>query len=180
MSIAVVIILAIVGICCVLTVAFGLPGAWVLLALAVGVELADPLWVEGGTTTIGWGWILLGGALAGLGELIEFGASAVGVKKGGGSKRGAVGSVIGGILGAIFLTFLLPIPVLGSLVGALAGTFAGALIGELTAEDAPEAKDAMKPALWATIATIIGNVIKTALALMVLVVLIAPAAARLY
>ncbi len=180
MSVGVLIGFAVLGLACVLTVAFGLPGVWILLALALGIELADPLWVEGGTTTFGWGWLAFATLLAGLGELVELGASALGVKKGGGSKRGAIGSVAGGILGALFLTFLIPIPVLGSLIGALLGTFVGALIGELSAPDPPDAKEAMKPALWATLATIIGNAIKTGLALIVLVVLLTAALSRHY
>jgi uncharacterized protein YqgC (DUF456 family) len=177
-GVVIVIVFAVIGLCCVLTVAFGLPGVWILLALAFGIELADGLWVEGGTTTFGWGWLLFATALGGLGELVEFGASAVGVKKGGGSKRGAIGSVIGGILGALFLTFLIPIPVLGSLIGALLGTFIGALVGELSAPQPLEAKEAVKPALWATLATVVGNAIKTGLALVALVVLLTAALYR--
>ncbi|MDU0460659.1 MAG: DUF456 domain-containing protein, partial [Geobacteraceae bacterium] len=53
--------------------------------------------------------------------LVEFAASAFGVKKYGGSKRAMVGAVIGGIVG-IFL----------GVPGILLGPFIGAVIGELS------------------------------------------------
>jgi uncharacterized protein len=65
-------------------------------------------------------------------EATDFVASAVGVKRLGGSKRGAAGAMIGTVLGAIFGTFLIPIPIVGTILGGILGAGAGALMVERT------------------------------------------------
>ena len=81
----------------------------------------------------------------------------------------------GGVLGGLFLTFLIPIPILGTLIGALLGTFLGALIGELSVDAKKSTKDAVRPALWATAATLMGNIVKTGLTMAAWLVLMASA-----
>ena len=71
-------------------------------------------------------------ALAVAGEVLEFLASAVGVRKAGGTRRGSLGALLGSIVGAIIGTLAIPIPVIGSLVGTCGGAFAGAWLLEIT------------------------------------------------
>jgi uncharacterized protein YqgC (DUF456 family) len=112
-----------------------LPGTWIVLFAAVAVRVVEtfvPIGPVNGDPIFGW-WTL--GAMAALAitaEVVEFGASAVGARAGGASKRGMTGAVVGSLLGAIFGTFLIPIPVVGSLLGALLGAAVGAIVGELS------------------------------------------------
>lgn len=159
-------VFTLLGLACALIVPVGLPGTWILLGLAVVVELADGLWLGDPASTFGW-W-LLGGCvgLALLGEVIETATGAVGTKLGGGSKRGMWGAVLGGFLGAFLLTLLVPIPVVGTLAGALLGTFAGALLGERSRGDRedPSLKADLKAATGATIGRVLGTMAKSAIA----------------
>ncbi|MEA5115954.1 MAG: DUF456 domain-containing protein [Geobacteraceae bacterium] len=91
------------------------PGAPVLfLGLLLGA------WAEN-FQYIGLWTLLVLAAMAMLTYAVEFAASALGVKKYGGSKRAMVGAVLGGIAG-----LFLGIP------GILFGPFVGAVIGELS------------------------------------------------
>jgi len=160
---------AFLGALCAVTVVIGLPGTWMLIALAVVVEIFDHHWL-GGAGQVTFGWWLIGGtaALALVGEGLEIAAGALGAKGGGGSKKGALGAVIGGMLGGLVGTFALPIPVVGTLVGALGGTFGGALWGELRAAEqsgqSRELSTAIRPALGATLGRVLGTVAKTGIA----------------
>lgn len=91
------------------------PGAPVLL---LGLLLGA--WAED-FQYIGLWTLLVLAAMAMLTYAVEFAASALGVKKYGGSKRAMVGAVLGGIVG-----LFLGIP------GILLGPFVGAVIGELS------------------------------------------------
>ena len=95
---------------------------------------------------------------------MEMGAGALGVKVGGGSRRGMVGAIIGGIVGGIALTPLIPIPVIGTLIGAVMGTFSGAVIGEVTHTDASTVGGVAKSATGATVGRILGVLGKTGVA----------------
>lgn len=91
------------------------PGAPVLfLGLLLGAWAEDFQY-------IGLWTLLVLAAMAMLTYAVEFAASALGVKKYGGSKRAMVGAVLGGIVG-----LFLGIP------GILLGPFVGAVIGELS------------------------------------------------
>jgi uncharacterized protein len=174
-----------VGGLCVLAIVGGLPGTWMLLAVAVLIELFDAHWLPVGAnpSTFGWGILLGATALAALGEGLEVLSGMLGVKAGGGTKRGMWGSILGGLAGALGGTLILPIPVLGTIVGALLGTFLGALWGEMTSKEAPlsadgselpqkrSARDAMKPALAATVSRALGTVAKTGIGATVWIVL---------
>lgn len=92
-----------------------LPGAPLLLAGLVCAAWAEDF------QYVGIGTLLLLACLAALTYLIEFAASAFGVKKFGGSKRAMAGAVIGGVVG-----MFLGVP------GILLGPFIGAVIGELS------------------------------------------------
>ena len=148
---------------CVLVTLIGLPGTWTMLTAALVLELCDTFW--GGDVT--WGWAALGVCLGlcVIGELIELLTSALGVKAGGGSRRGMAGAIIGGIVGGILLTPFIPITVVGTLIGAILGTFSGAVIGELTHKEPDQVENIAVSATGATIGRIIGILGKTGIAI---------------
>ncbi len=172
MPTAIAIAFSLFGALCVAAVPLGLPGAWLLLAGAVLLELTDGALLgvpAGGADPVSFGWWLLGGALAlaALGEGLEILAGLLGAKVGGGTRRGSIGAFVGGLAGMLAGTFLLPVPILGSLVGALLGTFGGALLGELSGAEGGEAltyRQALKPALAATLGRVLGTAGKTGVA----------------
>lgn len=122
-------------VCCALTL-MNLPGNWLML-LAAG---AYWLWAPDQTDArlaIHGGIVLALLALACLGELLELLAGALGAKKGGGSKRGAVLAVIGSFVGSI-IGGLVGVPFLPTVIGTVIaivlfaglGATGGAMVGE--------------------------------------------------
>ena len=110
----------------------GLPGNWMIVALAV-------MWIIFGPNAyqFHWGIPVALFLLATLGELVEFLTSVLGAKQLGGSNRGAtlsvVGSIAGSLVGGVFgIPF--PIPLVGMLIGSIlfagAGAWIGATLGE--------------------------------------------------
>jgi uncharacterized protein YqgC (DUF456 family) len=127
---AILMVLVAVG-CWVLTV-LAMPGNWVLVAVAALYWLVVPLDTP---CTLGWPALLSLLALAGLGELLEFIASAAGVVRAGGSRSGALLAMAGSIVGAIVGVVVgLPIPVVGPLIAAVLFAGVGALGGAMLAE----------------------------------------------
>ena len=101
---------------------FGLPGNFIILAdsLLYG-------WY-GGFKEITYKVILILIILVTLGEVLEYGLGIHGAKKRGASKGAIIASIVGGIVGAIVCApFLFGI---GSLIGAFLGAFAGAFLIE--------------------------------------------------
>jgi uncharacterized protein len=131
-----------------------LPGTWLMLLVAVGLQL----WLPG---LYSWWTLGVAGSVALLGEVVEFGASAMGAAKGGASKRGALGAMIGAVVGAIVGSpFFFPL-------GTLAGGALGAAVGTLTAERAWAKRDwtaASKAAGGAAAGRLVATVLKTAIA----------------
>jgi uncharacterized protein YqgC (DUF456 family) len=172
LAILVALLFSLLGLGCLVLVVIGLPGTWILIGLAVGMELLDHHYLkDADPETFGW-WMI--GACAGLafiGEVIEALAGAAGTRAGGGSRRGMVGAMIGGLVGAIVFTPLIPIPVIGTLIGALLGTFAGAMIAEHTGEDRRDAQSALRAAGGATVGRLLGTISKAMIAATVWVVL---------
>ena len=160
----------VVGVCCVLTTLVGLPGTWMMILLAVVIELADPMWLpQDAQISFGWGVILIGVLLASAGEVLELMAGALGVRIGKGTRRGMVGAFSGGLLGMILGTLFIPIPLLGTLVGTVFGTFAGAFAAEFSQlEPGEKAGGAVIPALTATLVRMLGGVGKCAIGVLVL------------
>lgn len=112
----------------------GLPGTWIMLGFSVLFHFLIP---DESRAAIGWPILITMAVLAGLGELLEFLASALGVAKAGGSRRGAVLALLGSFIGAILGAFVgIPIPVIGPLVAVVffsgLGALAGAFIGEFS------------------------------------------------
>ena len=161
-TIIVIALFALLASVCVLLALLGLAGTWIMIAIAIGIELLDTYWGDGET----WGWTTLGicVGLAIVGEIMEIGASALGVKVGGGSRRGMIGAIMGGIVGGIVLTPFIPIPVIGTLIGAIIGTFSGAVVGEITNNDNATAGGIAKSASGATFGRILGVLGKTGVA----------------
>jgi uncharacterized protein YqgC (DUF456 family) len=161
--------LTLLGALSVFAVVIGLPGPWLLIALAVGIELSDHLW-SGELHPVTFGWWVLGTclALAALGELLEFLAGALGAKRGGSSRRGmfwaVVGGIVGGIVGAPFGL------VIGAFVGAAIGTFAGAVLGEL-GTPGRRFRETLRPATSASIGRILGTLSKLPIAVLVWITL---------
>jgi hypothetical protein len=162
-GLAVAVLLFLLGGACVLAVAVQLPGAWLFLGLALGVELLDGSYLPPGeqVTFARPVWIA-GIALAALGELLEFFSGVIGLKRGGGSRRGLVGALLGALLG-VFLTPLFAfVPFLGVILGVLLGTFLGAVLGELSHERST-LESSLRPALWAALGRLLGTTGKVAL-----------------
>lgn len=111
-----------------------LPGNWIAVALLATYSLLGP---DEGRAAVGIVPILGAFAIALLGEIAEFAASALGASRAGASRRSTMmavgGSMIGAIAGAIIGV---PIPIIGPLVAAVlfggVGATAGAMYGEWT------------------------------------------------
>lgn len=112
----------------------GMPGNWLIVLMAVlGLWLSPPE----NSSHVAWAPFLMILAVASLGEVLEFAASALGASRMGGSRRGTALAIGGSLMGAIvgfFAGTLIPIPLLGNLIGSLllgaAGAFGGAVAGE--------------------------------------------------
>jgi len=167
---------AVVSLALVASVLLGLPGTWLMLGLAVGVEMGDGFFHSSAEpVTFGWSTLVAAGLLAGLGELLEAGAGAAGTKMGGGSARGMLGAILGGLIGAIVCTPLIPIPVLGTLIGALLGTFVGAWIGEAGSIRAEDPAATFKAASGAALGRLAGTLGKLMVAVVIWVLLVVAA-----
>lgn len=165
--ITLVVLMLLLGGAAVAGIVIGVPGAWIIIAAAILVELTDGLWREDPSTPLFPLWLFAAAiVLALMGELLEFALGALGVRRGGGTRRGMIGAVIGGIGGAILGTFI-PIPLVGTLIGAIAGTFVGAFIFEL-GDPALRTGAALRPALWATLGRIAGSACKIPIAATIL------------
>lgn len=124
--------LALLSAGCIFLVVLGLPGTWLMAALA-GL-FAWWQWDAARSSFdqfLGLPALIVILALAIIGEIWEFAASAAGAKKAGASGWGAIGALVGTIVGGIVGTIAIPIPLVGSLIGACGGAAAGAWICEL-------------------------------------------------
>jgi uncharacterized protein YqgC (DUF456 family) len=170
-ALLVAVIFTLLGLGCLLLVVIGLPGTWIMIGLAVGIELLDHLYLDATPETFGWRAIIACVGLAVVGEILEAGAGAAGTRAGGGSRRGMVGAMLGGIVGAIVFTPLLPIPVVGTLIGALIGTFVGAFVAERTAQERLGTQATFRAAGGATVGRLFGTLGKTVISASVWIVL---------
>jgi len=165
------ILFALTGVICVASVLLSLPGTWVMIGLAIIIELIDGLYLSSDPgTTFGWTVILIAVALGIVGEIFEFLAGATGARAGGSSRRGMFGALIGGIIGAILGTFI-PVPLIGTIIGAIAGTFIGAIVGELLYPEKRFAQT-IRPATGASIGRLLGTLAKVPVAFAVWLILV--------
>ncbi len=119
---------AVVLVGCLLLIPLGLPGLWLMLVAALGLNALLP-----GPGPIGL-WTLAGAALLGVvAEVLEFTVAARYTTRYGGSRRAGWGAILGGIAGAVVGV---PVPVVGSVIGAFAGAFAGAYLAERSRREA--------------------------------------------
>lgn len=104
-----------------------LPGNWLIVGAA-----AVYAWLMPAATRWALSWELVGVLLVAaiLGEVAETASAAMGVKKLGGSRRGALLAILLSFVGAISGTALIPVPVVGTVIGACLGALAGAMLGE--------------------------------------------------
>lgn len=121
---------ALLGLGCVVISVIGLPGLWMLLLLAGGMQLADRWLRPDGSHTFD-AWTLVAAVLLAIvAEVIEFSAGAAGAKQAGASRRGMAGAMVGGIVGAIAgAPFGL---IVGAVVGGVLGSALGAIVMELS------------------------------------------------
>jgi uncharacterized protein YqgC (DUF456 family) len=136
------------------SILIGLPGAWLMVLVAVTIEWWQPGEFMFSTTTL-----VVAAALAMLGEVLEFTLGAAGARQAGGSRRAAALAIVGGIVGAILGTAI-PVPVVGTLVGACVGAFAGSVVGDLWAKrpvvhSIEAGRGAASGRLWGTVAKMI-------------------------
>jgi hypothetical protein len=144
---------------------FGLPGTFLLVGAA-----AIYGWASGfaGVTWSTVGWLLL---LAAIAEAVEFvaGAAAAGGTRP--SRRVTAAALVGGIAGGLVGTpFLFGV---GSLLGALAGAFTGAALA--VASEGGSIADAFTTGLAAMRGRLLGFVLKSAIAVLMVVILFAAA-----
>jgi uncharacterized protein len=156
---------------CLGLIPIGLPGLWLMIALAIAAELAA--WLH-----FGWTLLVVCLAIAVVAEIAESAAGAAGAKAGGATRRGMVGAFLGGIVGAIFFTPLIPIPIVGTIAGGLLGSFAGAWIGEASAERQRNPEEKLRAALGAAAGKLAGTFGKLAAGVVVWVLLVYGAFAR--
>lgn len=167
---------AIFALLCVGLVVVGLPGAWIMIAAAIAIDLLDGLWLPAGAPLTFHPLTIAAAAIvAGIGELLEFLLSAAGAKRFGASGRGMLGSVVGGVLGALGGTVILPIA--GTIMGALIGTAAGAILGELSHGNRT-LRDTARPATGAVVGRLLGTLAKLPCAALVAVILVVAVFAR--
>ena len=118
-----ILLLALALLACLVLVPLGLPGTWLMIAVAIAFPHLAGVEPLGALSLV----VLVGLAL--VGEVIEFTLSARYTRKYGGSRRASWGAVIGGIAGAIVGV---PVPIVGPVIGAFVGSFAGALLAEVS------------------------------------------------
>lgn len=160
----------ILGLACLLGVALtilSLPGTWLMVLAALGVEAWRP-------ELLSWHAIIAAAILALAAEIAEMLAGAVGAKKAGGSKRAALAAIVGGILGGLVGTVLIPIPIVGTVLGAALGSGLAAAALELTL-DGKTAAHIRNVGVGAFIGRLIATVVKTMFAMSIAAVLVASA-----
>lgn len=105
-----------------------LPGIWFMFIVSGICMLWRP-------DIISWRVVVTIAIIGIIAEAVEFFASALGSKRMGGSKRGAMGSIVGTIIGAILGgIFLSVIPIVGWVLGPIIGGILGAGAGALLVE----------------------------------------------
>lgn len=145
----------------------GLPGTWLMVLAALGVEAWHP-------ELLSWNAIIAAAVLALAGEIAELLAGAAGAKKAGGSKRAAIGAIVGGVLGGLVGTVAIPIPIVGTILGAALGSGLAAAGLELTL-DGKSTAHIRNVGVGAFIGRLIATVLKTMFAMSIAAVLVASA-----
>lgn len=166
MEIMIAILFTLSNILAVFAVLLSLPGTWVMVLTAIGINLVFP-------ETNMFSWWTIGAAivLAVIGELLELLAGAAGAKAMGASKRSVLASIVGGVAGAILGTFLLPIPVVGTVLGSAIGAGLGAMVFEFTIADRRNLKHLRGIGTGAFTGRLLATVLKGGVAVLMAIVL---------
>lgn len=140
----------------------GLPGNWLMV-----VTVAIVLWVQWDAPArmFSIGVLVAMTALAGLGEILELTAGALGARQAGASRRASIGALVAGVGGAVAGTFLIPIPVVGSIVGACLGASLAALGLEYSGGRSLE--ESVRSGLGAGKGRLLGTLVKLAVGLVI-------------
>ena len=149
------------------------PGNWVMVILASVYWWLMP--AESPYAIGGWVLTVLV-ALAIVGEILEFGTSALGTRYAGGSRRGAWLSILGSLVGSITGIFLgIPIPVIGSLLAALLFAGVGAMLGAYFGErwDGKSNQDAWRVGWASFCARLIGSLAKLLVGMVMIAIAVA-------
>lgn len=121
----------------------GLPGVWVFLGLCTLVDWLMLDMFETATLVVGF-------AIAAVGEIIEWVSGDRAAKKAGASKGTGKAVMWGGIIGAIAGSIIIPIPVVGGIIGSVVGVAAGVFSAEDKAGTSDEkAQEIMEAAVAA-------------------------------
>ena len=171
-NLAFALILLIVFIGCWILNSLSAPGNWLMVLCAALYSWWMP---SVSPYAFGWWVVAVLAVLAGIGELLELVTSAVGTRKAGGSRKGAVLAVVGSFVGSIVGVILgipVPIPVIGSLVGALLFAGGGAMFGAYLGErwDGKGNREAWRVGFTSFWARLVGSCIKLAFGLIMIAV----------
>jgi uncharacterized protein YqgC (DUF456 family) len=148
---------------CLFATMLGIPGIWVLVAVALIVALVSKF------TIITWPFLILCIALALISEIVEsFLGVAVVAKKGGG-KLGILGTFIGALLGVILGAPV--VPPLGAIVFGFVGAFVGAVVGEYYSYR--NLDSAVRVGFWAFMGRALAIMVKFGLGVIIFWVIIA-------
>ncbi|MBC8350587.1 MAG: DUF456 domain-containing protein [Planctomycetes bacterium] len=164
------VLLVVVAVACWALNVIGLPGNWLVVAMAAGYSYFMP---DERRLDISV-WTVLGlFALAAIGEGIEFLAGALGASKAGASKRGTALALVGSLVGG-FLGIFVPVPVVGQIVGPIVcaglGALAGAVIGEQwKGRDLDESLSIGHAAFWGRLIGTLGKILVGCVMLVLLV-----------
>jgi len=163
MDIVIAILFSLSSFLLVFAVLLTLPGTWLMVLLAISMNVAM---VE---NPFSWWTIGIAVVLGLLGELLELIASGAGAKAMGASKRSVVASILGGIVGAILGTIVLPI--IGTIIGSALGAGIGAVVFEFTIADRRHLKHLRGIGTGAFTGRLLATVLKTVVALVMAVML---------
>lgn len=138
----------------------GIPGNWLIVALAATYAYFMP---DDRRLDINLVTVIGLFALAALGEGIELLAGALGASKAGASKRGTALALVGSLLGGMAGLFV-PIPVIGQIVGPIVcaglGALTGAVIGEQwKGRDLDESLNIGHAAFWGRLIGTLGKIL---------------------
>lgn len=151
-----------------------MPGNWLMVAAVALFAWLAP----SESFDISWQTVALLVALAVVAELLELAASALGAKRAGGSRRGAILAIFGSVVGALLGAGVgVPIPLIGSLVGAILFAGVGALVGAMIGESwkgrtLAESWKVGRSAFWGRL---LGALAKTGIATAMLVIAVVAA-----
>lgn len=159
-ELAVAIAIVVINIVGILLVVVGLPGIWMMIAMAAGVNVWGP-------ELFSWWTIGACVVLALLSEIADLVAAAGGSKVGGGGRRSGAFALIGGLVGAV-VGAPFP-PLIGAILWGVIGAGVGAILGELSCDRGW--KQSMAVGGAAATGRLVGTIVKLATAMAIWVII---------